>query len=344
MKAWGNAAPRVTRLGRGGVLLLLILLAGCASEKQAKVERMLAESYSERSVKAGEVADFNAKLLAGAHTVTDPGDYLLGPGDLLQITVFEAKELDTTARVSSRGQITLPLLGQVEVKGLSAREAEIMIENRYRENYIKNPHVSIFIQEHQSQRVTLMGQFRNPGTYDYLAKQRLLDVMAKGGGLTDKAGRTARIQRTGEGAEDQETILVDLDRLIKEGQNDLNIEINGGDVIFVPEAGSFFVSGAVRRPGAYPITQKTLLLEALAAAGGLEPYADMDNLILIRHLGEGRRQVLELDVEEPATQQMEINDRDVIFARTSAWGKLTHGFSINLGIPGAGVGYRDPEH
>ena len=137
---------------------------------------------------------------------------------------------------------------------------------------------------------------------------------------------------------------MDLDRLIKEGQNDLNIEINGGDVIFVPEAGSFFVSGAVRRPGAYPITQKTLLLEALAAAGGLEPYADMDNLILIRHLGEGRRQVLELDVEEPATQQMEINDRDVIFARTSAWGKLTHGFSINLGIPGAGVGYRDPEH
>ena len=91
--------------------------------------------------------------------------------------------------------MTLPLLGSVLVDGLSAREAEEMIENLYRVRYIKDPHVSIFVEEHFSRRVTLMGQFRNPGTYDYLSKQRLLDVMALGGGLSDIAGRVVQVRR-----------------------------------------------------------------------------------------------------------------------------------------------------
>jgi polysaccharide export outer membrane protein len=114
-------------------------------------------------------------------------------------------------------------------------------------------------------------------------------------------------------------------------------------VVFVPEAGTFFITGAVRNPGAYPIRQQTLLMEAIAAAGGLAPYADADRLLLVRHLGNGEREIKELDLDEIVAQEFVINDRDVIFARASAWGKLMHGFNIRLGVPGAGVGYADPE-
>ena len=327
------------------VVVMMITILGCTSSKQQKMERALARSHSDRTVKEGSIDDLNAKLLIGANRDHDPGDYILGPGDLLQVTVFEAKELAATVRVSSRGYITLPLLGQVNITGMSAREAEIHIEERYREKYIKDPHVSIFVEEHHSQRVTLIGQFKKPGTYDYPTKQKLLDVMALGHGLTENAGRTAQVRRR-DGApskESGETIIIDLDRLIRGGESTLNIDINGGDVVFVPEAGTFFITGAVRNPGAYPIRQKTLLMEAIAAAGGLAPYADAERLLLVRHLGNGEREFKELNLDEIVTQELVINDRDVIFARASSWGKLMHGFNIRLGVPGMGVGYTDPE-
>lgn len=325
------------------MLAAALVLTGCVSAKQQRVEQQMAESLSQRSMQEEDHEAFNEKLLAGADMSSDPGDYLLGPGDLLQVTVFEVKDLATTVRVSSRGYITLPLLGQVQVDGLSAREAEVHIEKLYDAKYLKDPHVSIFVEEHFSQRVTLIGQFNSPGTYDYPSKQRLLDVMALGGGLSENAGRTAQIRRSGEDNQPGETLIVDLELLIREGRNELNIEINGGDVVFVPESGTFFISGAVRRPGAYPIKQRTILIEAISAAGGLAPYADADHIILIRHLGDGKREMTELDLDLLDAQEHIIEDRDVIFAKASAWGKLMHGFSINLGVPGAGMGYRDPE-
>ena len=159
-----------------GLALCYGTLAGCANHHQN-----VSETMPSAELKQDEIAHFNEQLLASARVNTDPSDYLLGSGDLLQVKVFEAEDLNTTVRVSSRGYVTLPLLGAVSVKDLSAREAEEKIENLYRARYIKDPHVSIFVEEHFSRRITLMGQFRNPGTYDYLAKQRLLDVMALGG-------------------------------------------------------------------------------------------------------------------------------------------------------------------
>lgn len=296
-------------------------------------------------LKQDEIAQFNEQLFASASMNADPSDYLLGSGDLLQVKVFEAEDLNTTVRVSSRGHVTLPLLGAVSVKDLSAREAEQTIENLYRARYIKDPHVSIFVEEHFSSRVTLMGQFRNPGTYDYLSKQRLLDVMALGGGLSEKAGRVIQIRRSGGSPDGQSVFVVDLDQLIKTGQSELNIEINSGDVLFVPEAGTFFVDGAVRKPGSYYIKHKTTIQEAFLEAGGLAPYANKQSAILIRYMESGERQTIELDLSKPDTLAMDVKDRDIIIADSSTYGKLVHGVGIQLGLPGFGsVGYKNPEN
>ena len=318
-------------------LLFVAIFFGCTAN-QPQPQQNLNYSFIDDEIKI-----INEQILASAQMSSDPSDYLLGAGDLLEINVFEAEELNAKVRVSSRGYITLPLIGSVLVKGLSAREAEQKIEGLYRERYIKNPHVAIFIEEHFSRRVTLIGQFKNPGTYDYLSKQRLLDVMAMGGGLSDKAGLVVQIRKSSGSPGGQSVFFVDLDRLIKESQSELNIKINAGDVLFVPEAGVFFVDGAVRKPGSYYIKRQTTVQEAFVEAGGLEPYANKDQAVLVRYIENEVRQMIKLDLSQPDTLEMELKDRDVLIAESSAFGKLTHGMNFFIGIPGVGgIGYRDP--
>jgi polysaccharide export outer membrane protein len=137
-----------------GLVISLGILTGCVSSQNQNVS----QSEPPAQLKQDEIAEFNEQLFASARGGADPSDYLLGAGDKLQIKVYEAEDLNTIVRVSSRGYVTLPLLGSVLVDGLSAREAEEMIEKSYRVRYIKDPHVSIFVEEHFSRRVTLMGQ------------------------------------------------------------------------------------------------------------------------------------------------------------------------------------------
>jgi len=316
-------------------LLLIGIFFGCgASQPQHDLKY---------SPKDNDITEINEQILASAQMPSDPSDYPLGSGDLLEINVFEADELDAKVRVSSRGYVTLPLIGSVLVKGLSAREAEQKIEQLYRERYIKNPHVGIFIEEHFSRRVTLMGQFQKPGTYDYISKQRLLDVLALGGGLSDKAGLVVQIRKSSGSPDGQGVFFVDLDQLIKEGQSELNIEINAGDVLFVPEAGVFFVDGAVRKPGSYYIKHQTTVQEAFVEAGGLAPYANKNQAVLVRYGENNERQMIKLDLSQPDTLEIEVKDRDVLIAEASAFGKLVHGMGFFIGFPGVGgIGYQDP--
>lgn len=317
-------------------------MPGCSGNQQTT--SAIVKQYGVSPAKNDGITRLNEQMFAAAKMHTDPSDYILGAGDLLQVTVFESKELNATVRVSSRGNITLPLLGQVEVKGLSAREAEIKIENHYRVKYIKDPHVSVFVQEHMSKRVTLVGQFKQPGTYEYPSKQTLLDVMALAGGLTEKAGNMVQVRRHEARPDEPNVLVIDLDQLIKQGRADLNVDINGGDIIFAPEAGHFFVDGAVRRAGSYPIREKLGIGEALVTAGGIRPWGLKDSIVLIRDVEGKGRTGIEIDLNKPDDQKIEIKDGDIIVVKSSSWGKMVHGGGINIGVPGFGFGYRNPEY
>jgi polysaccharide export outer membrane protein len=328
---------------RSAVVPALVLLMGmsflmsCASTGKVPADKQAeAPPVVDYYLGDDEISEMNEMILARAKMSKDPGEYLLGEGDLLKISVFEAKELDTTVRVSSRGLITLPLIETVDIKGLTAIEAEEKIEAMYRERFIKNPHVSIFVEEHISQRITLVGQFKKPGTFDYPTKQRLLDAIALGGGLSEKAGQMAQIRKARQVQGQPDTFMVDLDRLIVKGNVELNIEINGGDVIFIPEAGVFFVDGAVRRPGAYAIKHHTIIQEALVEAGGFEHWAEKNRIKLVRMAENGERQIIDLDLSQPATQKMTINDRDILIVDESGTAGF-RGFSVS--ILGTGFSY-----
>jgi polysaccharide export outer membrane protein len=338
MRALFVHAPGSTLLPALLLLFGILIFGACTSTNSASVNRQSDEpKHIDYSLKEDEISRMNEMILSQVQMNGDPGGYLLGEGDLLKISVFEAKELDTTVRVSSRGFITLPLIETVDVKGLTAIEAEEKIEAIYQKQYIKNPHVSIFVEEHISQRITLVGQFKNPGTYDYPTKQRLLDAIALGGGLSEKAGQMVQIRKSRHLQGQPDVVMVDLDQLIRKGNVQQNIEINGGDVLFIPEAGVFFVDGAVKRPGAFAIKHRTVIQEALVEAGGLESWAVKDKIKLVRMAQNGEREIIDLDLNQPGVKEMAINDRDMLMVDASGASGFMRGFSVS--ILGTGFSY-----
>ena len=331
-------SPRPKRLLILLLLIGMLILGACSATNRAATTRPPNEQpVVDYHLGDDEISAMNEMILSRVKMNDNAGEYLLGEGDLLQVSVFEAQELETTARVSSRGLITLPLIDSVDVKGLTAIEAEEKIEALYQQRYIKNPHVTVFVKEHISQRITLVGQFKNPGTYDYPSKQRLLDAIALGGGLSEKAGQTVQIRKARQIQGQPDVVMVDLDQLISKGNVELNIEINGGDVLFIPEAGVFFVDGAVRKPGAYAIKHHTVLQEALVEAGGIETWAVKDKVKLLRMGTNNERQIIDLDLSQPGVKEMVINDRDILIVDARGVNSFMRGFSVS--ILGTGISY-----
>jgi polysaccharide export outer membrane protein len=317
---------------------------GCSKKQNLSEEALHTHHFASPS---NEIEKLNKQVFASANLTPNRGDYLLGPGDLLEIKVFESEKLDATVRLNSRGGVSLALLGEIELKGLTACEAEQLIEDKYKERYIKDPHVSIFVKEHYSQRVTVVGEVKNPGTYDYPSKQKLLDAIALAGGLTEKAGLIVQVRRLGDlSYGTNQTLLVNLDRLVNEGQTESNIEINGGDVIFVPEAGTFYVDGAVRKPGEYHLKKALSIDEAILVAGGCKSHADTDDVVIMRETEDGKREEIKVDLEEvmKTSKKIRIQDKDIIMVGSNFWARMLHGSYLNIGLPGlAWVGLRDSD-
>lgn len=292
-----------------------------------------------------EVAELNKKLYASFTATPNYEDYVIGGGDLIQITIFEAPDLNTEARVSARGGVTLPLLSTVRIAGLSVREAEQHVERLYREKYLQDPHITIFVKEQFGSKVTMMGALKKPGTYDFYARMNLMDVLAMAEGLSDTAGRIVQIRRKGDSEEAAQSLIIDLDQMVKEGREELNVGIKGGDVVYVPEAGSVYVDGAVRKAGSYPIRQEMSVQEAIVAAGGLQSFADAKNVKLVRYMGKGRREVAKLsleDLQRGEADELKVQDRDVIFVESSATSAFFQGLRLSLGTGLLGVGYTPP--
>ena len=331
------------------IFLFLPVLYGCGGEQKFKTTTTLKEFQATYSEKQNVEQEKNKINLMPLTVENDSGgdDYLLGAGDLLSIKVFETNDLNAEVRVSSRGVINLPLIDDVDVLNLTAAETEQKIEDLLKESYLHDPHVAVYIKEHVSKQITLVGAVENPGTYDYVAQRRLLDVLAIGQGLKDKAGSFAHITRHNSKTNKRSTYLIDLDDLIHNGNMALNHVILGGDVIFIPESGQCFVDGAVRKPGTYSLENNMTITEAIAVAGGLAGYADDDSIKLIRFMGRGKeRQVVSLsynDLQGGLGDTLLLKDQDIIFAESSASGKMFSGAGFSIGFMGTGMTYKDPQ-
>jgi polysaccharide export outer membrane protein len=221
-------------------------------------------------------------------------DHAVGPEDLLEISVFEIPELNRTVRVSERGTISMPLLGEMAVAGLTATRLEERLREELTKRYLKDPQVSVFVREHGSRKVSVLGAVGKPGVYEMLGPRTLLQVLSQAGGLTKEAGAELYVIRSisGDGAD---RITVGIPDLLMNRDPALNLAVQPGDVVSVPidQPIYVYVDGAVKTPGridqmgSRPLT----LLQAVAKVGGATERANLKRVQILRRGPTGGQQV-----------------------------------------------------
>ncbi len=227
-------------------------------------------------------------------------DYRIGRQDLLEIRVFDLEELDQTVRVSDDGSISLPLLGTLQVAGLTKSELEGLIARLLEERYVRNPQVTIFVKEYESKKVAVSGAVKKPDTYEMLGEKTLLEMISLAGGLDRDLGREIVIFRRGESGA-TERIAVDLERLVYAADPALNLRVEPGDIIYVPtvEKVRIFVTGAVKNPNLYevPRDEPVTVLKAVTLAGGTTDRAAEGRVQVLRTLPDGSRVQIPVDLK-----------------------------------------------
>jgi polysaccharide biosynthesis/export protein len=158
-------------------------------------------------------------------------DYRIGAEDLLEIQVFGVEQLSRTVRVNSRGLVSLPLIGAVEVAGMTAQEAEATLAAKLADNFLQDPQVSLFIKEYTSQRVTIEGAVNKPGIYPLRGQTTLLRSLAVAGGQAGLSDMNEVVVFREDGHGKRETLVYDVER-IRRGELDDPIVVND-DLIVV---------------------------------------------------------------------------------------------------------------
>jgi polysaccharide export outer membrane protein len=246
-------------------------------------------------------------------------DYRVGPKDLLEISVFGLDELNKTVRISEEGKITLPLLGEVEVEGLTKAELERKLSQLLEEKYLQNPQVTVFIREYQSKRVSVLGAVPNPGTYELLGRQTLLQIISKAGGLTQEAGKEIIVIRQQEDGTST-SLKISIDDLIQKGDPTLNIPLQLDDIINIPidKIVYVYVFGQVTKPGALDVKKSNIptLLQAIAQAGGFSERASKGAVLIKRIDEDGKEVKIKVNVRaiiRGKRKDIQLEENDVVF-------------------------------
>lgn len=202
-------------------------------------------------------------------------EYKLGPRDLVEVRVIEIPELNVERRVTETGKIALPMVGDFDVAGLTAREFQEKLATTLRQRYVNRANVSIVIKEFANKPVSIVGAVQRPGSLNVSGRWDLLQAISAAGGLNERAGKRIYVLRKGESGT-TETLEVTVDDLFT-GAADASIPIYPGDVVNIPARTTFkiFALGEVRQPGALEFTSddRVTVLSAIAKAGGLTDRA-----------------------------------------------------------------------
>lgn len=307
-------------------LIAVLLSAGCVSTGPSKETLIAMASASQSSESTGSVA-LNSKIISTtAHTDGFAGDYVIGAGDLLVISVLNLSEVEKAkVRVGAEGFIRLPLVDTVKANGLTARQLETTLARLFGAEYLHDPQVSVFIEEYRSQRVAVLGEVNKPGIYEVSDRRMLTDMLAQAGGLSKEADRVIYVLRKHDGAGtvpsgSGDLLKIDLDELLLGLDPALNVRVSSGDVISVPKSGEFLLGGAVLKAGPYPLKGKLTVDQAIYFGEGLKAEADLTEIEVLRFDGS-KAELLKIDLErlqQEGKPGLLLQKNDVVFVGTSA--------------------------
>lgn len=309
-----------------GCWLTAVTLAGCI----AFAASAAAQKFAPKALPPVKDAPMVGKALV-AHAVKEPPkeSLLIGPGDLLHVTVLREPELEQQVRVLDSGEVNLPLIGDVHVAGLDPAQAAAMIEAKYLVgNYLKHPSVSVFVEEFATEPVSVLGQVKKPGTYRIMTPRTLLDLLAMAGGLTPIADRHIMVERAPGAKHREEQVFLSnrsSDALMA------NVMIDPGDTILVPKAGIVYVLGDVGRPGGYTMENESRMtvLQAIALAAGVNRTANEKKARVIHNVnGEYDEEPLPLrKIEKGEAPDELLQANDVIYVPFSLAKNIVMGTS-----------------
>jgi polysaccharide export outer membrane protein len=250
-------------------------------------------------------------------------DYIVGPNDVLNISVFDQTQLSGKYIVQADGTFNFPLLGRLKAGGLTAQVLENELRDRLvKGGFLKQPQVTVSVDQYRSQQIFVMGEVRNPGTLQFTGSMSIIEALARAGSTTEHAGMDAVIVRAQAGGSPADAAAIERAQNSKDGnvlrvnlQNlqgafSQNIELRAGDTIFVPRAESVFVSGQVRNAGEYVIRKGMTVRQVLTLAGGLTERGSPRRIQIIRSVNGN-------DTTVSATLQDTVRAGDTIVVRES---------------------------
>jgi polysaccharide export outer membrane protein len=220
-------------------------------------------------------------------------DYVVGPQDVLSITVWDQNDLSGKFTVEADGTFTFPLIGRIQAGSLTLRQIEAELKKQLADGYFKDPQLTVSIDTYRSQKVFIVGEVRAPGTYNLTGDMSLIEALSRAGSTTPNASIEVLIVRAPAGkaatgpaipteADVQNAIRVDLKEL-QSGAVHKNVALRDGDTIFVPKAETVYVSGQVKNPGAYALqTRDTTVLQAVSLAGGVTDRGSTGRIRILR--------------------------------------------------------------
>ena len=253
-----------------------------------------------------------ANALAAPQDGPVPANYVLGTGDVLNLQLIGENGGQYALEVGRDGTISFPDSGPLTVAGLRFPEAQALIEKRVREQRIGLT-ASVQMGPLRTISVFVLGEAEHPGSYTVSGLGTITTALYAAGGIKDTGSlRRVELRRNG-------TLVrrLDLYELLLDGDNSGDVRLLPGDVVFIPTLGpTASVSGEVRRPAIYEVTEQTVASELLFLAGGLMPDGDPRTAWLERIDDRRERTVVNLDLSQPAGRGLLLHDGDALHLTT----------------------------
>jgi polysaccharide export outer membrane protein len=238
---------------------------------------------------------------------------ILGPGDLIRVSVYQNPDLTLETKVSEAGGITFPLIGEVMVGGSSIATAQATLAGKLREgNFVLKPQVNIMLVQVRSSQVSVLGQVGRPGRYPIeSAKNKVSEMIALAGGVLPQGYEQVTLM--GRRGGKPYKVDIDLNKLLVAGQLDLDLDVEGGDTLYVDRIPNLYVYGEVQRPGQYRLERGMTVLQALAGAGGLTQKGTERGLRVERRADSGEFKTLRVEMNDLVQRDDVIRVRESLF-------------------------------
>ncbi len=287
-------------IGTGTLLVAALLQAAPAGPRAKPPQQTPRAAPTAKPPDAAPATDPKSTQPAAAEPApARSGDYEVGPGDVLEIAVFGNDDLSRVPTVQTNGSISFPLLGEVQLAGLTIAEVQRKITNLLAKDYLVNPQVEVKVREYQSQYVSVVGEVNSPGRKPIRGRMRLVDALLESGGFKASASTEVLINRSdGDFGDGVRSISVRVSNASSSSALlNLELPLKNGDIITALPKSFVTVDGEVNRPSRYAIESDLTVTGAISLAGGFTRFGSSDVKLRRTDPKTGKVSIIEVDIK-----------------------------------------------